>query len=168
MPRVSHEKVAELKEALFILDSSGNGTVSLTEIRGLLDSLLYGKEEDTFTNILKELDLDGEEYISFAQFFVFLVDFSGIGVLAKEKAEENLSTMDLCAAFAPFDPDDSGMVDASVFFYLMAEKGNGFSPKEQEALRTRLEQSGHLRKGRVHYKAFVGNLVATSVESPFC
>ncbi|KAG5502409.1 hypothetical protein JIQ42_05286 [Leishmania sp. Namibia] len=167
MPRVSHDKVAELKEAFFILDSNGSATVSASDVKALFSSSVSGRLEEVFSDILKECNVDGKGPLTFAQFFCLVTKLSGTFALTKDETEENLRAADLCAAFAPFDPDDTGMVDSRIFFLLMGEKENILSPQEQENLRLRLERTGHLKNGRVHYKAFVGNLIATNINMPY-
>ncbi|KAG5479396.1 hypothetical protein LSCM1_04656 [Leishmania martiniquensis] len=167
MPRITHDKVAELKEAFFILDSSGSATVSGSDIKALFSSCISGPLEKVFSDALKECNVDGEGPLTFAQFYLMLTKLSSTSALTRDEAEDNLRVADLCAAFAPFDPDDTGMVDSKIFFLLLGEKGNKLSPQEQESLRLRLERTGHMTNGWVHYKAFIGNLVATNINTPY-
>ncbi|KAK7200204.1 EF-hand domain containing protein [Novymonas esmeraldas] len=167
MPRTSHDKVAELKEAFFILDSSGSGAVSAAEIKTLLSSVLSGRMGETFDSFLEECHVNANESITFAQFFVLVTRLHNASVSTADGSEDDLPAADMCAAFAPFDPDDTGVVDSNVFFALLGEKEDKLTSEEQEDLRLRLERTGHMKKGRVHYRAFINNLVATSVSTPY-
>ncbi|KAL7701012.1 hypothetical protein N2W54_003797 [Lotmaria passim] len=161
----SHDNVAELKEAFFILDSSGSGTVNSVEVRHLFCTVIPNLGDEGFDRLLQECRIDPDEPVTFAQFFVLITTVftrSEFGTLGKEQ-----NTSPLHAAFAPFDPEESGFVDSSVFFYLMGEKGEKLSPQELDELRLRLERTGFMKHGRVNYRGFINNLLATAADKKY-
>lgn len=161
----SHDNVAELKEAFFILDSSNSGFVSSAEVRHLLCTIIPRLGDDGFDRLLEKCRVDPDEPVTFAQFFVLITTVSGQSEFGVVGNTGNASA--LYAAFAPFDPDDSGYVDSSVFLYLMGEKGEKLSPQELDELRLRVERTGFMKKGRVNYKGFINNLLATTADKKF-
>lgn len=167
LPKISHDRAAELKEAFFVLDSSGSGSVSAEDVKSLLSSIVSTRLTETFDDFMKECGIDPTEPITFAQFFVLAVRLAAVSSLADVEVANEPTAESMFAAFAPFDPADNGYVDSTVFFCLMGEKENKLSQQEQEELRLRLERVGHMKKGRVYYKAFILNLLATNANTPF-
>ncbi|KPI89579.1 hypothetical protein ABL78_1347 [Leptomonas seymouri] len=162
---ISHDHVAELKEAFFVLDSSGSGTVSSAEVRHLLCYVIPNLGDAGFNRLLEQCRFDPDEPVTFAQFFVLLATASSnpeFGIIG-----DNGNALELYAAFAPFDPEDSGFVDASLFLYLMGEKGEMLSANELDELRQRLERTGFMKRGKVNYKGFINNLIATAADKKY-
>jgi Ca2+-binding EF-hand superfamily protein len=162
---ISHDNVAELNEAFYSLDSSGGGFVSSAEVRRLFCSIIPSLGDGGFDSLLQECHVDPDEPVTFAQFFVLITT-------ASEKTETDESANGgnpsaLYSAFAPFDPEDSGFVDSSVFLYLMGEKGEKLSAPELDELRLRLERTSFMKRGRVNYKGFINNLLATTADKRF-
>lgn len=160
--RISHDNVAELKEAFFVLDSSGSGTVTSAEIRSLLCSIIPNLGDDGFDRLMEGCRMEPSEPVTFAQFFVLLSTISAKSEFGVINDSDDPQT--LFAAFAPFDPDDTGFVDSSAFLYLMGEKGEKLSLRELDDLRLRLERTGFVKRGRVNYKGFISNLIATTTD----
>ncbi|KPA78200.1 hypothetical protein ABB37_06364 [Leptomonas pyrrhocoris] len=163
--RFSHDNVAELKEAFFILDSSGSGTVSSAEVRNLFCSIVPNLGDVGFDRLLAACHFDPEEPVTFAQFLVLLLKLSSNTEFGVAANNDNVAA--LYAAFAPFDPEDSGFVDSSVFLYLMGEKGQKLSASELDELRLRLERTGFMKRSRVNYKGFINNLLATTADRKY-
>lgn len=163
--RTSHDNVAELKEAFFVLDSSGSGAVPSAEIRSLLCSIIPNLGDEGFDRLMEECRMDASEPVTFAQFFVLLATVSTQSEFGTLGDSGNAQA--LFAAFAPFDPEDSGFVDSGVFLYLMGEKGEKLSLRELDDLRLRLERTGFMKRGRVNYKGFINNLLATTADKKY-
>lgn len=158
---ISHDMVAELREAFGIFDSSGEGSIDISEMKSLLFSIVPNMTEEQMDQVFMECQIGEDESVTFAQFFVIITNMIGSVSFSLTDDQRDATALSLYEAFTPLDPDNTGYVDANAFLLLMSQQGDPLSTKELEELHKRLEATGHMQNGQVNYKAFLGNLVTT-------
>lgn len=165
MPRVLHNKGVELKEAFFIFYSSRSGTFSAPMVEALLPFVASCRSDKSFDVFLKACTAESKVLTTFEKFFTLVSKLYSMSVFPEDEVEEDRVSADLCAAFAPLAPMiPAWWIQVSSCYDGKGEQavtaGAGEPPPSVSAGTTIPE------KGRVHYKAFVINLVATSISTP--
>ena len=64
----SEEQIAEFKEAFSLFDKDGDGTITLEELRTVMQSLGQNPTDQELIDMIREVDNDGNEEIDFGEF----------------------------------------------------------------------------------------------------
>eukprot|EP00796_Vickermania_ingenoplastis_P009995 gene9997-6977_t len=150
---MSHDRVMEIKEAFALIDTAGDGTITMEEFKSLTYRFDLSTTEESFQALLKKCHFEDLTYFTFPQFFVLLSTVTGKFKVPEEKDEETLAKV-----FELFDPKKTGLVDEQDFMAIMTEKGDPLSADEARNLKQRITETGFLKDGKVNYVAFL-NLI---------
>lgn len=144
----------ELEEMFSFLDR-GDGYVNKESVCERLFSATPGLTRGSFNQLMKECGLEAMESLNFAQFFVLVTKTDQ---WLAPTAEQRKAIPYLNSVFKPFDPSNTGLIDADTFFAIMTEKGDALSPAEAADMKIRLERQGYLRDGQVNFVSFLENI----------
>ena len=64
----SEEQISEFKEAFALFDKDGDGTITLDELRTVMQSLGQAPTDQELIDMIKEVDADGNNEIDFDEF----------------------------------------------------------------------------------------------------
>lgn len=94
MPELTEEQVEELREAYTLFDESGDGKISVKEMKIILRSLGQNPRDIEIVEMMKEInpESDGEE-----------TDFEGFLKLMRRKLNEPEMDEEMFEAFKTFD-----------------------------------------------------------------
>jgi len=98
-------KADQLKEVFGLFDSSGDGSVDIGELGGLMSALGVELTEDDRTLLMKEFDRSGDGNISFAEFFSYM----------RSRSEEVDTHQLVHDVFEMIDKDGSGSITVEEF-----------------------------------------------------
>lgn len=99
----SEEQLEEFKEAFYLFDRDGDGTIDSHELGTVLRSLGHQPTEDEIEDMMKEADLDGNGAIDFEEFLQMMPAAS------RNERDENAEE-EMREAFQIFDADGNGKI----------------------------------------------------------
>ncbi|CAF3780696.1 unnamed protein product [Rotaria magnacalcarata] len=67
---ISPEELEELREAFRVFDQNGDGSITLSELRIVLDQMGLDPSEEELQDMIREVDADQSGSISFVEFVV--------------------------------------------------------------------------------------------------
>lgn len=73
--KISEEKLHEFKEAFNMLDENCDGLISASEIKSMFHKIEQPITDDEVKVMLKEIDLDGNEFIDFDEFIQMMIKY---------------------------------------------------------------------------------------------
>lgn len=73
--KISEEKLHEFKEAFNMLDENCDGLISPSEIKSMFHKIEQPITDDEVKVMLKEIDLDGNEFIDFDEFIQMMIKY---------------------------------------------------------------------------------------------
>ncbi|CAF0808129.1 unnamed protein product [Rotaria sp. Silwood1] len=134
---ITPEELAELREAFRVFDQNGDGSITLSELRIVLDQMGLDPTEEELQDMIREVDEDQSGTISFAEF----VD------MVKKAVDTNKSSREeLFRAFQVF-----------------VLQATGDRPTDEDALEM-IAEADIDGDGRINYDEFV--LIMTNNTSP--
>lgn len=155
---VSHDKIAELKEAFALFDYNGTGSITTDELRVIIMSLMASDfSEEELQRILEKADVDGSGTVDFAEFVSLMVAANSWGL----EDQQNVSSKEMMALFAQHDPKGTSFVDKEQFDAVVRSGDGGLSSTEVEEMWQDAVKLHCVRKDRIHYKKFVAKLVVS-------
>ena len=96
----SEEQIAEFKEAFALFDQDGDGTITLPELRTVMQSLGQSPNDQELIDMINEVDEDGNQEIDFQEFLFLMA--------------RNMQDIDedkvVSAGFSVFDVDGDGQI----------------------------------------------------------
>lgn len=158
----NHQTVTELKETFSLIDSAGDGSISMEDFKNFTFRFDMSLNEERFQALIKECNYEKLTSLTFPQFFVVLHTNA---VKMVEKQQSNTPEA-LLRIFQYFDQDSLGYLKESEFMSIMTEKGSPLSTEEARHLRRRIAEAGLLRDGKVNYFSFV-KLITEQEQTPF-
>lgn len=158
---LTHDRMAELKEAFSLFDYGGTGSITTDELKVILMSLVPDFSQDDMARIIANIDADHSGSIEFAEFVAVMVEFSGSESASRRSSASGVvPNRDMINLFSALDPDNSGVISKSDFLRTLSRGQEGLSAAEQTELWDDAVRLNCVRKDRVHYKKFVTKLVA--------
>ncbi|CAF3945603.1 unnamed protein product [Rotaria sp. Silwood2] len=120
---ISPEELAELREAFRVFDQNGDGSITLSELRIVLDQMGLDPTEEELQDMIREVDEDQSGTISFVEF----VD------MVKKAVDTNKSSREeLFRAFQVFDLDQNGFITMEELRTVLQATGD--RPTDEDAL----------------------------------
>ncbi|XP_035825997.1 neo-calmodulin-like [Aplysia californica] len=149
--RLSHEQIAEFKEAFSLFDKSGDGTITTKELDIVLRSLGQNPTEGELRHMINEVDQDGElmslqtrslrDHTSYLQKFkeaFSLFDKDGDGTITTKELGtvmrslgQNPTEAELQDMINEVDADGNGTIDFPEFLTMMARKMKDADTEEE-------------------------------------
>ncbi|URE03052.1 hypothetical protein MUK42_20998 [Musa troglodytarum] len=96
------EQISEFQEAFCLFDKDGDGCITLQELATVIRSLGQDPSEDELKGMIKEVDINGNGTIEYAEF---------LNLMAR-KMKETDTEEELREAFKVFDKDQNGFISA--------------------------------------------------------
>jgi len=116
----SDEQVEEFREAFKIFDKDGGGTISIGEIRSIMDGRGERLSDKELANLMEAIDEDRSGEIDFNE-FVKMMAVVNVKLSPQEELE---------AAFRDFDLKRNGKVGKDELAQVMRELGQNLAPQE--------------------------------------
>lgn len=113
---ISGGKVREYKEAFAMLDENCDGLISAGEIKSMFGRIGQPVTDEEVTAMLREIDLDGNQYIDFDEFMQMMLKYESR--ITPEQYE-----MSLRRVFEIFDLDKNSFITQTELKQVMAKLG---------------------------------------------
>ena len=153
------EKVLQLKEAFNLFDRDGDGVITTKELGTVMKSLGQNLEEEELSDMINEVDGDGNGTIDFHEFIVMMTN-------AFNAMKDNYSDEVLHGAFKMIDIDGNGFINAEELRQVMENLGERFSEEEVGMMITEADKDGD---GLINYEEFTAMMNAKkSVNAIYC
>ncbi|CAF0929142.1 unnamed protein product [Rotaria sordida] len=149
---ISPEELAELREAFRVFDQNGDGSITLSELRIVLDQMGLDPSEEELQDMIREVDEDQSGTISFAEF---------VDMVKKAVDTNKNSREELFRAFQVFDLDQNGFITMEELRAVLQATGD--RPTDEDALEM-IAEADIDGDGRINYDEFV--LIMTNNTSP--
>ncbi|CAF0860636.1 unnamed protein product [Rotaria sordida] len=156
---ISPEELAELREAFRVFDQNGDGSITLSELRIVLDQMGLDPSEEELQDMIREVDEDQSGTISFAEF---------VDMVKKAVDTNKNSREELFRAFQVFDLDQNGFITmeelrTGIQLISTVLQATGDRPTDEDALEM-IAEADIDGDGRINYDEFV--LIMTNNTSP--
>jgi len=134
--RAESKQIKEIREAFLEMDTSKEGTITLAELKAVLEQHdMSGKEiEDIFTS----MDVDGAGVIGYTEFLAATVEMHG-----------EIKSDELLEAFDRLDADDSGFISESNLKELL---GSAYNAEEVKKM---IADADFKKNGQVDFDEFL-------------
>eukprot|EP00088_Acartia_fossae_P052211 TRINITY_DN5885_c0_g1_i1.p1 TRINITY_DN5885_c0_g1~~TRINITY_DN5885_c0_g1_i1.p1 ORF type:complete len:159 (-),score=58.83 TRINITY_DN5885_c0_g1_i1:558-1034(-) len=134
----------ELEEAFKLLDLDGDGTITIEELRKLIEKIGGNMTEAEATALIKEADKDGNNVIDYVEFTKLWSALRGEGEEEKE----------IRAEFRKLDSDSSGFITRDEMLAVIVNCDHFTGDKMDEAKKC-VEELDVDKDGRVSYPEFL-------------
>jgi len=124
---LTKEQRRRLQNAFDIFDKDGSGSIDATELPDLLRFIGQNPTNPEAEALMKDLDLDGDSNISFAEFA------AAWWMREQEKADADFHAQ-LAIAFHVFDQDGNGKIEASELRQMLTTMGDVLSVEEVDEM----------------------------------
>jgi len=141
---ISEEKLHEYKEAFNMLDENCDGLISAAEIKSMFAKIEQPVSDDEVKVMLKEIDLDGNEFIDLDEFIQMMVKYETR--ITPEQYEISLRKV-----FEIFDLDKNSFITETELKEVMAKLGEHLSDEEVSDMIRVADEDGD---GRINFKEF--------------
>ncbi|CAF2054449.1 unnamed protein product [Rotaria magnacalcarata] len=130
---ISPEELEELREAFRVFDQNGDGSITLSELRIVLDQMGLDPSEEELQDMIREVDADQSGSISFVEF---------VDMVKKAVDTNKNSREELFRAFQVFGSDkyfDERNIDESKFLslwniHILVLQATGDRPTDEDVL----------------------------------
>ncbi len=139
---LSDEKIAEFRAAFEIFDRDKDGKISKKELGTVMRNLGQNPTEVELTEMINEIDIDGNGTIDFREFLRLMV----------RKMKDSDIDEELLEAFRVFDKDDNGYITSHELKNVMISLGEYLTPDEVDELVREADLDGD---GQINYEEFI-------------
>jgi len=139
---LTEEQIAEFKEAFFLFDKDGDGSITTRELGTVMRSLGQNPTETELQDMIHEVDADGSGTIDFPEF---------LALMAK-KMKETDTEEELIEAFRVFDRDGNGLISAAELRHVMINLEKKLTDEEVDEMIREADIDGD---GHINYEEFV-------------
>ncbi|XP_067935771.1 calmodulin-like [Watersipora subatra] len=143
MAGLTEDQLGDFKEAFQLFDKDGDGRITSKELGTVMKSLGQNPTESELSDMINEVDTDGNGTIDFNEFVVMMQK--------KQKSIDNREE-ELKEAFKMFDKDGNGYISEAELKSVMSSLGENLS---QEEIRQMIEEADKDGDGHVNYNEFV-------------
>jgi len=144
---LTHDQIAELKEAFSLFDKAGQGTIFTKDLGLVLRSLGHNPTEAELQEMTNEVDVKKTGMIDFNGFLSLMVQRSN-------NEEEILE------AFRVFDKDGTGLMSGEQIKHLMCCGSCSAGKAEDEELNEMIKEMPVNGDGLINYVDFVKKMMA--------
>merc|ERR1711924_45384 len=135
------EEISEYKDAFSLFDKDGSGSISTEELGQVMKNLGQSPSKEELDCMVKEVDTDGNGEICFDEFLEMM----------RKQVDSSDPEQDLREAFAVFDKDNSGTIDASELAEVMKTLGESLTAEEIQEMIKEADIDGD---GQVSFEEF--------------
>mmetsp|Transcript_6144 Transcript_6144/g.10526 ORF Transcript_6144/g.10526 Transcript_6144/m.10526 type:complete len:314 (+) Transcript_6144:44-985(+) len=144
--QLTEEQIAEFKEAFSLFDKDGDGTITTKELGTVMRSLGQNPTEAELTDMINEVDADGNGTIDFPEFLTMMA----------RKMKDTDSEEEILEAFKVFDKDGNGLISAAELRYIMTNLGEKLTDEELDDMTRGADVDGD---GKLNYEEFVRTMM---------
>ncbi|KAJ1686736.1 hypothetical protein LUZ63_018126 [Rhynchospora breviuscula] len=144
---LSHEQIAEFKEAFSLFDKDGDGTITTRELGTVMRALSQNPTEAELQEMIKEVDADGSGTVDFNEFLTLMA----------HKLKDKESEDELREAFRVFDKDQNGFISGAELRHVMTNLGEKLTDEEVQEMVREADTDGD---GQINYDEFVKVMIA--------
>ncbi len=130
--QLSEDQIAEFKEAFSLFDKENKGTIGVEELGTVMRSLGHNLTEAEISDMINEVDADGNGTIDFIEFLCFLA----------RKLKDGETEDELKEAFAKFDRNHDGFLNAADIKAAMQELGERITDADIEDMLNEADKDG--------------------------
>ncbi|KAJ1697109.1 hypothetical protein LUZ62_027547 [Rhynchospora pubera] len=142
MEVLTHEQIAEYREAFSLFDKDNDGFITKQELATVIRQLGQNPSDEDVQEMISEVDTDGNGTVDFSEFLS----------LMEKKLKETDSEDELREAFKVFDKDNNGFISASELRTVLMNLGENISDAEVDEMIKEADANGD---GQVDYAEFV-------------
>ncbi|KAJ4819915.1 Calmodulin [Rhynchospora pubera] len=146
---LSHEQIAEFKEAFSLFDKDGDGTITTRELGTVMRTLGQNPTEAELHEMIKEVDADNT--------LSHTVDFNEFLTLMAHKLKDKESEEELREAFRVFDKNQDGFISGAELRHVMTNLGEKLTNEEVQEMVREADTDGD---GQINYDEFVRVMIA--------
>jgi len=139
---LSDEKIAEFRAAFEIFDKDKDGKISKKELGTVMRNLGQNPSEVELTEMINEVDIDGNGTIDFREF---------LGLMVRKMKDSDIDE-ELFEAFKVFDRDGNGYITSHELKNVMISLGEYLTPDEVDELVKEADLDGD---GQINYEEFI-------------
>lgn len=139
---LSDEKIAEFRAAFEIFDKDRDGKISKKELGTVMRNLGQSPTEVELTEMINEVDIDGNGTIDFREF---------LGLMVRKMKDSDINE-ELLEAFKVFDRDGNGFITSHELKNVMITLGEYLTPDEVDELVKEADLDGD---GQIDYEEFI-------------
>ena len=139
---LSDEKILEFRAAFEIFDKDKDGNITKKELGTVMRNLGQNPSEVELTEMINEVDIDGNETIDFREF---------LGLMVRKMKDSDIDE-ELLEAFKVFDRDGNGFITSHELKNVMVNLGEYLTPDEVDELVKEADLDGD---GQINYEEFI-------------
>ncbi len=139
---LSDERIAEFRAAYEVFDKDKDGKISKKELGTVMRNLGQNPTEVELTEMINEVDIDGNGTIDFREF---------LGLMVRKMKDSDVDD-ELLEAFKVFDRDGNGFITSIELKNVMTSLGEYISPEEVDELIKEADLDGD---GHINYEEFI-------------
>jgi len=138
----SEEQIAVFEESFSLLDKDGDGNITNSEIRSLMNSLGYSPREEDISSVISKIDIDGNGSVDFDEFLTMM----------RRRKSTGESDTELQQVFNVFDKNKDGFIDHAELNDMLSRLGERIT---EEDVTEMIEEADCLdNDGKVSYEEF--------------
>ncbi|CAH1793156.1 unnamed protein product [Owenia fusiformis] len=137
--QLTHEQIAEFKEAFSLFDKNSDGTITTEELGTVMRSLGQNPTEAELQGMINEVDTDGNGAIDFPEFLTMMA----------RKMKDTDAEEEIKEAFRVFDKDGNGYISAAELRHVMTNLGERLADEEVDEMIREADIDGD---GQVNYE----------------
>ncbi|CAL9735244.1 calmodulin [Monosporozyma servazzii] len=118
------EQIEEYREAFSLFDKDNSGSISASELATVMKSLGLSPNETEITDLMNEIDQDGNHEIDFEEFLTLMA----------RQADTRDSAQEIIEAFKVFDKNGDGYISLSELKHVFNSIGEKLSDEELETM----------------------------------
>jgi calmodulin len=139
---LSDEKILEFRAAFEIFDKDEDGKITKKELGTVMRNLGQNPTEVELTEMINEVDINGNETIDFREF---------LGLMVRKMKDSEIDE-ELLEAFKVFDRDGNGYITSHELKNVMVNLGEYLTPDEVDELVKEADLDGD---GQINYEEFI-------------
>ncbi|KAM3177962.1 hypothetical protein ACTXT7_003500 [Hymenolepis weldensis] len=143
--QLTHEQIADLREAFSLLDKDGDGSITTKELGTFMRSLGQNPTEAELQAMINEGDIDVSGTIDFPEFLTLMT----------RKMKETDREEEMNEAFRVFDKDGNGYISAAELRHIMTNLGQKLTDEEIDKMVREADVDGD---GNINYEEVPGTL----------
>ncbi|XP_061178611.1 neo-calmodulin-like [Saccostrea echinata] len=148
---LTDKQFEEIKESFNKIDLNGDGRLSKRELMKAAAILGMNPTEKDVNNMMKDVDKDGDGFISFKEY---------LNIMRENYKEVDLERERMKAAFSYIDKDNDGYVTLKELKVVLCHKNQDITTEEIEEFFKEIDADGD---GKIDYEEFIESDLCNAV-----